>query len=180
MASLVAGRDAALNELMDRHGERLFHFLERHLQNETDAADLAQEVFVRVYQNRSKYDPRQKLSTWLYAIGANLAKDRLRWRSRHPAVSIDAENPVTGEDFRESITDTAASPSEEFEKKEMGERVRAAIAGLPEDLRVALILGEYEDLSAAEIASVLGCNEKAVENRLYRARKRLKELLHSG
>jgi RNA polymerase sigma factor (sigma-70 family) len=179
MARLITGHDAALNELMERHGERLFHFLVRHLQNETDAADLAQEAFVRVYQNRSKYDRRQKFSTWLFAIAANLARDRLRWRSRHPAISIDAENPATGEDFRESIRDTAASPSEELQKKEMEERVRAGIAELPEDLRVALILAEYENLSAAEIAGVLRCKEKAVENRLYRARKQLREALQA-
>jgi RNA polymerase sigma-70 factor (ECF subfamily) len=177
MAKLAAGHDASLNDLMDRHGERLFQFLLRQMQNETDASDLAQEAFVRIYQNRNRYDSRQKVSTWLFAIAANLAKDRLRWRARHPAVSMDAQNPVTGEDFRESIPDPRVSPSEEFQKKELGDQVRRAISELPEDLRAALILAEYENLSMAEIAAILHCTERAVDNRLYRARKRLREML---
>ena len=60
MAQLVSGHDAALNELMERHGAKLFHYLVRYLQNDEDAADLAQETFVRVYQNRAKFDSRQR------------------------------------------------------------------------------------------------------------------------
>src|SRR6185369_7370121 len=89
MQQLVNGHDAALNSLMERHGERLFHYLVRHLQNEEDAAEIAQEAFVRVYQHRAKFDARQKFSTWLYTIATNLARDRLKWRSRHPQVSLD-------------------------------------------------------------------------------------------
>src|SRR5580765_1457108 len=88
MQRLGAGHNAALNDLMERHGERLFHYLIRSLQNEDDAADLAQEAFVRVYQHRAKFDGRQKFSTWLYAIASNLVKGRYRWRSRHPQVSL--------------------------------------------------------------------------------------------
>ena len=68
MNRLAAGHDAALNELMERHGERLFHYLVRSLQNEDDAADLAQETFVKVYQSRTRFDPSQKFSTWLCAL----------------------------------------------------------------------------------------------------------------
>jgi len=84
MERLAAGHDAALDGLMERHGERLFHYLIRLLQNENDAADAAQESFVRIYQHRSRFDTRQKFATWLYAIASNLARDRLRWRFRHP------------------------------------------------------------------------------------------------
>ena len=90
MARLVGGHAASLNELMDRHGERLFHYLVRCLQDDEDAGDLAQETFVRVYQNREKFDARQSFSTWLYAIASNLVRDRYRWRRRHPQVSLDA------------------------------------------------------------------------------------------
>src|SRR5437867_1572303 len=88
MAELSAGRERALDELMQRHSEKLFHYLVRIVQNEEDADDVAQEAFVRVYQHRDKFKTGQKFSTWLYAIATNLARDRLRWRARHPAVSL--------------------------------------------------------------------------------------------
>src|SRR5438477_6583833 len=90
MVRLANSHEAALNDLMQRHGQRLFHYLIRSLQDEDDAADLAQETFVKVYHNRAKFDPAQKFTTWLYAIASNLVRDRYRWRSRHPQVSLDA------------------------------------------------------------------------------------------
>lgn len=177
MSRLAQGHDAALNELMERHGERLYHFLHRVLQNETEAADLAQEAFVRIYQNKHKFNVSQKFSTWLFTIATNLARDRIRWRRRHPTVSIDAENPITGHDYRELLPDTGNTPSEDLEKRELAAQVKEAIGQLPEDQRDALILSEYEDASAADIATILRCSSKAVENKLYRARKALKELL---
>ena len=177
MASLAAGHEAALNDLMDRHGERLFHYLIRSLQNEDEAADLAQETFVRVYQNCAKFDTRQKFSTWLYAIASNLVRDRYRWRKRHPQVSLDAENEATGNDFRESLPDQKPSPSETIQVEERAEVVRRAIAALPDELRIPLILAEYEDRSQAEIGEILGCTAKAVETRIYRARHQLRAAL---
>lgn len=112
MARLAAGHGAALNDLMSRHAERLFQYLVRSLQNEDDAADLAQETFVRVYQNRAKFDAHKKFSAWLYAIASNLVRDRYRWRTRHPQVSLDAKNEATGDDFGETLPDHAPSPSE--------------------------------------------------------------------
>src|SRR2546426_4026108 len=103
MTRLVEGHDAALNDLMERHGPKLFHYLVRCLQNEEDAADLAQETFVRVYQNRTKFRRSAKFTTWLYAIAANLVKTRYRFRSRHPEVSLDAENDRTGHGLRDSL-----------------------------------------------------------------------------
>src|SRR5262245_47484994 len=101
MRRLAAGHDAALNDLMEQHGAKLFNYLIRCLQSEDEAADLAQEVFVRVYQHREDFDGRQKFSTWLYAIATNLVKDRYRWRSRHPQVSLDAENEQTGHNLED-------------------------------------------------------------------------------
>src|SRR4051812_17659536 len=88
MRELVAGNDAALNRLMDRHAEKLFHFLIRILGNEADAEEIAQETFVRVSQSREKFDVQRKFSTWLYTIATNLARNHLKWRSRHPEISL--------------------------------------------------------------------------------------------
>ena len=174
MSRLTAGHEAALNSLMERHAGKLFNYLVRCLQNEDDAADAAQETFVKVYQHRARFDPEQKFTTWLYAIAANLVKDRYRWRSRHPQVSLDAESDSTGNSFRESLPGNDPLPHEKAEAEERSETIRRAVATLPEELRQPLILAEYEERSHAEIGSILGCSAKAVETRIYRARQQLR------
>jgi len=179
MTRLATGHDPALNDLMSRHAEKLFHYLARALQDEDDAADLAQETFVRVYRNRAKFDTRQKFSTWLYAIASNLVRDRYRWRTRHPKVSLDAVNAATGNDFGESLPDQNPLPNETAHTHERAAAVRHAVAELPEQLRVPLILSEYEEKSHAEIGAILRCSAKAVEVRIYRARQQLRVSLAS-
>ena len=177
MSRLAAGHDAALNELMERHAEKLFHYLVRSLQNEEDASDLTQETFVKVYQSRTRFDPSQKFSTWLYAIASNLVKDRYRWRSRHPQVSLDAEIDATGDSFRNNLPAHDPTPSDGLQRAERADAVRCAVAALPEELRQPLILAEYEERSHAEISEILGCSAKAVETRIYRARQQLRMAL---
>jgi RNA polymerase sigma-70 factor (ECF subfamily) len=177
MSRLAAGHDAALNALMERHAEKLFHYLVRSLQNEDDAADLAQETFVKLYQSRARFDTGQKFSTWLYAIASNLVKDRYRWYSRHPQVSLDAANDATGESYRTALPHDGPSPTDQVQAGERAESVRRAVAALPDDLRQPLILAEYEERSHAEIGAILGCTAKAVETRIYRARQQLRASL---
>ena len=177
MHRLVDGHDAALNSLMERHSERLFHYLIRQLQNEEDAADIAQEAFVRVYQYRAKFDPRQRFSTWLYTIATNLSRDRLKWRSRHPQVSLNQTVGEGNSALADVLPDSKPLPDEVLASNERADAVRDAIAALPEDLRAAIILSEYQLLPNAEIANVLRCSVKAIESRIYRAKQRLRERL---
>ena len=177
MARLVNGHDAALNDLMERHGERLFHYLIRSLQDENDAADLAQETFVRVFQNRWRFNPSQKFTTWLYAIASNLVRDRYRWRSRHPQVSLDAENDQTEASLKDNLPNTEEAPDQGLQTRERADAVRRAVTALPAELRQPLILAVYQDLPQAEIAAILKCSVKAVETRIYRARQQLRESL---
>ena len=177
MARLAGGHDAALNDLMDRHAERLFHFLVRSLQNETDAADLAQETFVRIFQSRAKFDPQQKFSTWLFTIASNLVRDRYRWRSRHQQVSLDAENDQTESALKDTLTAVELHPDQNLQTEERAGEVRKAVAALPDELKQPLILAVYQDLSQAEIATILNCSVKAVETRIYRARQQLRTAL---
>jgi RNA polymerase sigma-70 factor, ECF subfamily len=173
MERLARGGDAALNDLMSRHGERLFHYLVRLLQNESEAADLAQEAFARVYLNRDRFKSGSKFSTWLFAIATNLARDRLRWLARHPQVSLEAsEAHESG--LKNVLPCKDPTPTEQLEQEERTAAVRRAVTALPEDLRVPLILSEYEEQSHAEIAAVLDCSAKAVEMRIYRARRQLR------
>ena len=177
MAQLADGKDAALNELMARHSERLFHYLLRLLQNETEAADLAEEAFVRVYQSRARFNPRHKFSTWLYTIATNLARDLQRYRARHPNLSLEAEPAQPGSPLREVLPDAQPGPGELLESAERADLVRRAVAALPEDLRLPLLLAQYEEKSHAEIAAILDCSPKAVEMRVYRARQELRSRL---
>jgi len=177
MERLRNGHGAALNDLMERHAPRLFHYLIRQLQDESEAEDVAQETFVRVFQHRQEFDSRHRFSTWLYTIATNLARDRQRWRTRHPQVSIDAENESTGGKLKDALPAKGAGPEDSIVAKERADAVRAAVARLPEDLRTVILLFEYEEQSQQEIAAVLNCTPKAVEMRLYRARQELRECL---
>ena len=174
MARLVDGHEAALNNLMERHAEKLFHYLLRSLQDDDDAADLAQETFVKVFQNRTKFDPDQKFTTWLYAIASNLVRDRYRWRSRHPQVSLDADNEQTETSLKDNLSASEPAPDERMQSEERAATVRKAVAALPEELRQPLILAIYQEMSQAEIAEILKCSIKAVETRLSRARQQLR------
>lgn len=177
MERLRGGNDAALNDLMERHAQRLFHYLIRQLQDESDAEDVAQETFVRVFQHRQKFDPSHRFSTWLYTIATNLVRDRQRWRTRHPQVSLEAENEQTGGELKDVLSATGAGPGDSLVANERADAVRAAIAQLPEDLRTVILLFEYEEQSYQQIGEVLNCSPKAVEMRLYRARQQLRARL---
>jgi RNA polymerase sigma-70 factor (ECF subfamily) len=176
MERLAAGHDAALNDLMERHSERLFHYLLRQLSNASDAEDCAQEAFVRVFLHRAKFRSAARFSTWLYAIATNLARDCRRRQARHPEVCLPEGEGGHGGGL-EMIPDLAPLPAEQLQAEEQAVQVRAAVQALPEELRTPLVLFEYEHFAQAEIAQILQCTPKAVELRIYRARNSLRRLL---
>jgi RNA polymerase sigma-70 factor (ECF subfamily) len=175
MERLRAGHDAALNDLMARHAPRLFHYLLRELRDEGEAEDLTQEAFVRVYQNRDKFNPAHRFTTWLYTIATNLARDRHRWRARHPQVSLEAENSSGEGELKATLPAGDTGPQDALLASERAAAIRAAVARLPEELRIPLLLAEYEERSHQEIAVILNCTPKAVEMRIYRARQQLRQ-----
>jgi RNA polymerase sigma-70 factor, ECF subfamily len=177
MERLAAGQDAALNDLMERHATPVFHFLCRMVGNEDDANDLAQETFVRVFRARASFRPGEKFSTWLFTIAANLARNHFRWRSRHPNVSLEAETGETEQALGSTLPAADPAPNEQALATERAAAVRTAVGKLPEDMREAIALCEWEELSVAEAAAILQTTPKAVESRLYRARQRLRETL---
>jgi RNA polymerase sigma factor (sigma-70 family) len=177
MERLKAGQEAALNDLMARHATPVFHFLFRLTGSEDDANDLSQETFVRVFKSKDTYRSEHRFSTWLYAIAANLARNHFRWRSRHPGVSLDTENPETGQSLASTLPSNSPRPSDESLARERAEMVRAAVKHLPEDLREAIVLCEWEERSVAEAAAILETTPKAIESRLYRARHILRDQL---
>ena len=177
MEKLQGGHDDALNDLMERHATSVFHFLCRMVGNEDDANDLAQETFVRVFKSCKSFRANENFSTWFYTIAANLARNHFRWRSRHPGVSLDAENPETEQSLGSVLPASNPAPNEEALAAERAEAVRLAVGKLPEDLREAVVLCEWEERSIAEAAEILEATPKAVESRLYRARGILRERL---
>lgn len=177
MLRLQGGEDLALNELMAKWQKPLVHFVYRYIGNETDALDLAQETFVRVFESRHRYKAKAKFSTWLFTIASNLSRNYVRWQHRHPTVafeSSDSANPSSG---IESFESGDRSPAESAEAQDSAAIVKREVQKLPHDLRTAVLLFEYEDMSHEEISRVLGCSAKAVETRLYRSRKILREAL---
>jgi RNA polymerase sigma-70 factor (ECF subfamily) len=177
MERLMAGQDTALNDLMARHATPVFHFLCRMVGNEDDASDLAQETFARVFRARANFRLNEKFSTWLYTIAANLARNHFRWRARHPSVSLENATDDPEQSLGNILPAKDAAPSEQTLDAERAAAVRAEVLRLPEDLREATVLCEWEELSMAEAAAILETTPKAVESRLYRARKILRERL---
>jgi RNA polymerase sigma-70 factor (ECF subfamily) len=175
MARLRAGQDSALNALMERWQIPLRSYLLRYLQNDVQALDIAEEVFVRIYRTRERFDETQRFSSWMFAIATNLARNQFRWRSRHPGESLDA--PGSGALEGEEALRENSTPADRAAMAERADAVRDAISRLPDELRSSVLLFEYENLTHNEIARVLGCSAKAVEVRLYRARGFLKKAL---
>ena len=177
MARLAGGQDAALDALMDRHATAIFRFLFRMLGNEDDANDLAQETFVRVFRHRDRFRPGARFSTWIYTIAGNLARNHHRWRFRHPDLPLDSATGADQPPLSDTLPTAGATPSEAALGNERSAAVRAAVAELADDLRAAVVLCEWEELSVADAASVLKTTPKAVESRLYRARQQLRQKL---
>jgi RNA polymerase sigma-70 factor (ECF subfamily) len=176
MVRLAEGHDAALNDLMERHAGPVYQFLYRMLSDEEDANDFAQETFARVYRYRDRYDGR-KFTTWLYTIASNLARNEYRRRGRHSNISLDAECGDEGKTLGDTLKSNQAMPGDEADSAERARFVRNAVDELPAELREAIILCEWEEMSAEDAASVLNTTKRAVESKLYRARQRLRERL---
>ena len=172
--ALQAGKDQALNALMDRHQKGVFRFVLRHIPNETDALELTVEVFARAYFNIGRFRPSAKFVTWLYQIALNLCRDHSRSRAYNyslQTVSTDASAEEGG--WQEQLWAKERDPVEETASREELSALERALSQLPEDLKNPLILTALEGHSQAEAAELLGISEKAVGMKVYRARKLL-------
>ena len=156
---------------MERWQKPLHSFILRYVGNHRDSIELAEETFVRVYQHRNRFNFKSKFSTWLFTIATNLCRHHTRWRKRHPTISLDE---VSDENLFISAEEI---PSVQASRTELAKLVKGEIEKLPHDLKTAILLFAYEYLSYAEIGEILGCTPKAVETRLYRARKLLAKRL---
>lgn len=166
---------AALATLMERWELPLKSFIARVVLNAGEAEELAQETFVAVWQNRTRFRPGAEFKPWVFTIALNLARKRLRWWRRRPSVSLD-EWMQAGSTELVANNDPSAGANR-LERAELAAAVRNAIAALPPELRESIVLFEYENLSHAEIAGIVGATPKAVETRIYRAKEKLRTAL---
>jgi RNA polymerase sigma-70 factor (ECF subfamily) len=156
---------------MDRWERPVKSVIGRIVLNAAEAEELAQEAFVRVWQQREKFRAGAAFRPWVFAIAVNLARNRLRWWRRRPEVSL--------EEWTDGLDAPAggANAAELALANERSAAVRDAVAALPVELREALVLFEYEQMAHAEIALAIGATPKAVETRIYRAREKLRGAL---
>jgi RNA polymerase sigma-70 factor (ECF subfamily) len=178
MADLVTGHDSALDELMERWESPLRSFAQRYLQNAADSDEVVEETFVRIYHQRTAFQPGSNFSAWIFTIAANLCRHRLRWRRRHPSESLDAPaDDAENQGPRIALPAGGIDPAHAADQAERIAALRTAVADLPHEQRSAFLLYAYESLSYKEIAEVLKCSERGVESLLYRSRQALRNKL---
>lgn len=171
----------ALNRLIARWQRPLVSYAYRYVQNSADANDLVANVFVRLYQQRVRLRPDTNVAAWLFTALTNLCHNHHRWKRRHPTVPLEPvvqrdDGERSSADFGELASDRPG-PDALLARDEAADAVRAAIEQLPHDLKVAVLLHHYENMSYREIAEITDCSERGVETRLYRARQQLRQML---
>ncbi len=179
MARVQQGDEAALAALMDRWELPVKRVIARIVFNVGEAEELAQETFVRVWQQREKFRDGAEVKPWVLSIAVNLARNRLRWWRRRPEVALHewSEAPGEGREARSEGETGRSGDGGDLERKERAVAVQDAIAALPLDLREAIVLFEFEEMSQAEIAATVGASVKAVEARIARAKEKLRGAL---
>ncbi|MER9896136.1 sigma-70 family RNA polymerase sigma factor [Mesorhizobium sp. M0119] len=170
LARIAAGGQAALSELMARHGRGLRTFATRYLGHAADAEDVVQEVFVTVWKQAARFDPgKARASTWLYRITANRCIDQRRRRALRNFFGLDD----IGEELAapEANAETATGARQELAI------VRDGLSRLPERQRMALLLRAVGELDIGAIAEVMGASAGSVEQLLVRGRRALRDHL---
>ena len=168
----------AFTELLNRYQSHVDRVLYHLAPDWQDRADLAQEVWIRVYRNVKRLNEPVKFRGWLSRIATNLFYDELRKRKRvrHP-MSLDAPRRVDDGEIEWDIISDYPSPDDNLATREFYDRLQAAIAGLPEAFRVAIVLREIEGLAYEEIAEMTEVSLGTVKSRIARARAKLQTVL---
>jgi len=161
--------EAAFREIVEATEDRLFGTIAKMLGGAEGAEDLAQRVYLRIWQARGRYERRSKFSTWMFSIMHRLVLNERRGRARRSAVFY---TPSAEETPRDPVSRDL--PSGEASAAELAAEIDAALADLPEDQRTAMILRRYDEMPYEEIATVLDTTVPAVKSLLFRARETLR------
>jgi len=181
IAELQAGSEEAFAWLIARFHQPIYSLLARTVYDRADAADLTQEVFVKVFRGMNSFHGESSLRTWIYRIALREASNQRRWWMRHrqQEVAIDEEENERGTAIRFSdrLVDPGESPYDAAVREENRTRVEAALQQVPEPFRTTLILRDIEGFVYEEVAEIQGVNLGTVKSRLVRGRAHLKALL---
>jgi RNA polymerase sigma-70 factor (ECF subfamily) len=181
MLAYQAGDESAFDRLVEAYSPQVYALLTRFLGARSNREDMVQEVFLRVIRARDRYQPAARFSTWLYRIAFNLSVNESQ-RASGKEFQSDASGADGAADLdrMDEITDErAADPGAHLAQSDVVRAVRRAIARLPENQRMVLILAKYEEMAYADIANVIGSSEKAVKSLVHRARENLRGELAS-
>ena len=165
MDRVAAGDPVAFRLLADRHINSLLALANRMLDDRTEAEDVVQECFLRLWRDAGNWRARAAVGTWLYRIAYNLCIDRIR--SRRPSVTIDSVD----------LPDERQSLDRQLNESDVARRLRAALHQLPERQRNAIILVHLQELAGKEAASVMNVSTKTLESLLARGRRNLRSRL---
>ncbi len=182
IAGITSRDPEAFRALMEHYASGVINLAYRFLGTVADAEDVAQDVFLRLYQHPPHLAPTGKLFTWLYRVTANRCLDLLRSRPRDAKI-FSLDEPLPGnEESDATLADklpapAGTSPRDQLVQAELATLTRRAVASLPMSLRAPLILSTFEELSHEAVGDILGLSPKAVERRIARARELLKTRL---
>jgi RNA polymerase sigma-70 factor (ECF subfamily) len=184
MLRVRAGDAESFDQLLNRHRGPLVGFLFRMVHDQALAEDLAQDVFLRVYQSRERYQPEAKFTTWLYRIATNLALNAIRDRKESSRSAMPEGEPADAASMAERLPDGRPSAEQALIESDRERLIRGAVDSLPQNQRAAVILHKYQEVDYRQIAEVLGVSESAVKSILFRAyenlRGRLEPLVQGG
>ena len=180
MLAVKAGDAAAFEQLVSRHQERILSTLIHFTDSLQQAEELTQEVFLKVYEARLRYEPTAKFTTWLYRIVRNEGLNAVRHKKRHPERYLNASSPADedGANAEENLlAKSGFMPARQYDEKEEREMVRLALKSLDPRQREAILYQHVEEMDYSQIAQVMELTVPAVKSLLFRARRRLAEIL---
>ena len=174
------GDASAFGLLFNKYKGLVINLAYRFVRQTEAAEDIAQDVFIKIYQKKVKVDPTAKFSTWLYRVVVNAALDVVR-KKRFLKFSFDEVKGGPG-DSKQTLADTladpaAVSPGKFLAQEELKGLLQREIDALPEKLKVPILLYQFQNTPYEEIARILGISEKAVERRIYHAKDNLRKKL---
>ncbi len=175
-----SGVPEAFRFLVEKYEEKVIRTGRGFVHSDADAEDIAQEVFIEVYQSVKKFRNESGLSTWIYRIAVNKSINFLRSATRRKIVSFfdytDSGKPVIQ---NEPVASSDYSPDGDLTKSEQAAAVKRAIDGLPGKQRTAFVLSKYDDFNYQEIAEIMGTTVSSVESLLFRAKQNLQKRLYN-
>lgn len=173
------GNTNAFAKLVETYQKKVFNIAFRMLGNYNDAADLSQEVFIKVFKSLKSFKEQAMFSTWIYRITSNACLDELRKRKNIKFIYIDEEIKTEDGEVQKQIAFNGPSPEESYETKEIKEAVSEAIHSLSEEHRLIIILRDIQGFSYDEISRIIKIPEGTVKSRINRARQALRNILSS-